>query len=164
MHALRLRDLLGSTELVETTLDVFDELLLLLLELEAPLLDGLWVHVLLNSELGHLSAAARRGSRALHALGVLALWTNVFERLFLLARLRQHGIDTSHYKLHLQVIRHVLQESNEQITYLQALDFALQTLDKVLHIRAVEALFLLLFRRLRPLDHEWAIQSFLFFI
>ena len=92
----------------------------------------------------------RRGW-SLGGLRMLALRTYVLERNLVLAWLWYDGIDTRHYKLHLEVIGHVLPKSIKSQTYLQALYLALETLDEVLHVLTIEALLHLLLGRLRSL-------------
>lgn len=77
--------------------------------------------------------------------------TYVLEGLSVLIFSRKHWVYASHDKLHLEVISLILRGSYQILTYLQTLNLALETLDEILHVLAVEAVFLLLLRRLGSL-------------
>ena len=77
----------------------------------------------------------RRRSRSLHGLLVRALWTDVLKYWFILSFwIWDLGVDSGQNKLHLEVVRQIL----------ESLNLALEAFDEVLHVSTVEALLLLL--------------------
>ena len=121
---------------------LFHVLLLLLCHCTCRFFAFLYFEIAVLAE--NIRSSGTRGW-TLQSFSMLTLWTNVV-KWFFLGWGRYVWSYSSHYQLHLQIIRQFLNQNYHNFsTYLQSLDLTLQTFDKVGHTLAVQTCLPLLF-------------------